>query len=98
MMPKIGFLATRLIYVNASRIHEKFISVVIRSPDNLMITRPCNLYHSQPTFLYSKTGVYRGIHFFLILGVGTRKKGEKYHNFLSENYHFYSCEKSQYIA
>ena len=38
MMPKIGFLATRLIYVNASRIHEKFISVVIRSLDNSMMT------------------------------------------------------------
>ena len=26
------------------------------------------------------------------------QKEEKYHNFSSENYNFYSCEKSQYIA
>ena len=75
------------------------------------------------TLLNSKIGVYRGIHYFLLLFfysktliVGTRlnrlseavltcthnlcfeQKNENYHNFSSENYHFYGCEKSQYIA
>ena len=65
-------------------------------------------------FLYSKTGVYRGIHFFLIFALKHRlwvlvcvptvnvlsenNKKKKHQNFSFENYHFYSCEILLYIA
>ena len=36
--------------------------------DNIMITCPCNVDHLT-THLYSKSGVYRGIHYFLIFAL-----------------------------
>ena len=63
---------------------------------------------------YSKTGVYRGILYFLIFALKHRswvlteavlmcthnlyfeQKIEKYHNFSSENYHFYSHKILQF--
>ena len=58
---------------------------------DIMITHPCHLHPLRYTpLLYSKTGVYRGIHYFLIIAL-------KYYNFSSENYLFYSCEILQFI-
>ena len=38
---------------------------------NIMLTHPCNVYPLQP-ILYSKTGVYRGIHYFPIFALKHR--------------------------
>ena len=35
----------------------------------IMITCPCVLYPPYTPLLYSKTGVYRGIHYFLIFAL-----------------------------
>ena len=38
----------------------------------IRITCPCDLYPPYTPLLYSKTGVYRGIHFFLIFALKHR--------------------------
>ena len=61
--------------------------------------------------LYSKTGVYRGMHYFLIFALKHRlwvlvrthnicfeQKYENCQNISSENCHFYSRKKSLYVA
>ena len=63
--------------------------------------------------LYSKTGVYRGICYFLIFALKHRlwvlvltcthnlcfvQKYENSQDISTENCHFYSCEKSLYVA
>ena len=65
-------------------------------------TCPCGLYHFTP-LLYSKTGVYRGIHFFLIFALKHSSWVPTIyvlsnHYFSSENYHFYIREELLYIA
>ena len=40
----------------------------------IRITCPCNVYPPYTPFLYSKTGVYRGIHFFLIFALKQRSR------------------------
>ena len=40
-----------------------------------MITGPCNLYPSHPTFIYSNTGVNIGIHYFLIFSLKHKSFG-----------------------
>ena len=87
---------------NVFLIHQDNMSVCFIPPYTLL--------------LYSKTGVYRGIHYFLIfalkhiLWVLVRTASmcthnicfeQKYENSKKnsiENCHFYSCEKSLYIA
>ena len=69
---------------------------------------------SIPPLSYSKTGVYRSIHNFLIFALKHRlwvlvvltcthnlcfeRKYENYHIISCENYDFYSREKLQYIT
>ena len=42
----------------------------------MMITCPCNIDPITPPLLYSKIGVYRGIHYFLFLHQNIKGKGD----------------------
>ena len=48
------------------------VSVMCPIRTYIMITRPCNEHPLTPHFYYSKTGVYRGIHYFLIFALKHR--------------------------
>ena len=38
----------------------------------IMLTSPCNIDPLNPTFIYSKIGVYRGMHYFIIFALKHR--------------------------
>ena len=66
-----------------------------------MLTCPCNVYPYTP-LLYSKTGVYRGLQYFLIfaqnIDCGDTLEPPQISSFSSENFRFYSREKTLNIA
>ena len=74
-----------------------------------MLTSPCDVDPLTPHFLYSKTGVYRGINFLIFAqnidcgyscthNLCFEQKYENNQNISTENCHFYSREKSLYVA
>ena len=48
------------------------MKTVLCIAQNIMQTCQCNVHPLTPHFLYSKTGVYRGIHYFLIFALNYR--------------------------
>ena len=68
--------------------------VYLTSVHFIMLTSPCNEYPPYTQLLYSKSGVYMGIHYFLIFALKHRlcseQTYEKYRKFSSKSYHFLS--------